>query len=145
MAVGGATSSILYNLFSKITITARGLDSYTSCHFHKYGWPNNKSQTSTGEMSHNTWSVKGLMLYWRWHCWLMERSHPWWSHSMVYGCGCVVFSKPNNFTTSTKMRFFWLRIFLGLANFYRKFVLGFSHITWPLSQVTKGGAKEKFF
>ena len=35
--------------------------------------------------------------------------------------------------------------FLGLANFYRKFVLGFSHITWPLSQVTKGGAKEKFF
>jgi len=35
--------------------------------------------------------------------------------------------------------------FLGLANFYRRFVLGFSHITWPLSQVTKGGAKEKFF
>ena len=25
------------------------------------------------------------------------------------------------------------------------FVLGFSHITWPLSQVTKGGAREKFF
>ena len=24
-------------------------------------------------------------------------------------------------------------------------VLGFSHITWPLSQVTKGGAREKFF
>jgi hypothetical protein len=38
-----------------------------------------------------------------------------------------------------------LRNFLGLANFYRRFVLGFSHITWPLSQVTKGGAKEKFF
>jgi hypothetical protein len=35
--------------------------------------------------------------------------------------------------------------FLGLANFYRRFVLGFSHITWPLSQVTKGGAKEKLF
>jgi hypothetical protein len=35
--------------------------------------------------------------------------------------------------------------FLCLANLYRKFVLGFSHITWPLSQVTKGGAKEKFF
>jgi hypothetical protein len=34
---------------------------------------------------------------------------------------------------------------LGLAIFYRRFVLGFSHITWPLSQVTKGGAKEKFF
>jgi hypothetical protein len=24
-------------------------------------------------------------------------------------------------------------------------VLGFSHITWPLSQVTKGGTKEKLF
>eukprot|EP00253_Pinus_taeda_P021406 PITA_21406 len=43
-------------------------------------------------------------------------------------------------TTLTK-----LHIFLGLANFYRRFVLGFSHITWPSSQVTKGGAKEKFF
>ena len=35
--------------------------------------------------------------------------------------------------------------FLGLANFYHRFMLGFSHITWPLSQVTKGGVKEKFF
>jgi hypothetical protein len=35
--------------------------------------------------------------------------------------------------------------FLGLANFYRRFVFGFSHITWPLSQVTKGGAKAKLF
>ena len=33
--------------------------------------------------------------------------------------------------------------FLGLANFYRRLVLGFSHITWPLIQVTKGGEKEK--
>ena len=31
-----------------------------------------------------------------------------------------------------------LRSFLGLANFYRRFVLGFPHITWHLSQVTKG-------
>eukprot|EP00253_Pinus_taeda_P026554 PITA_26554 len=38
-----------------------------------------------------------------------------------------------------------LRSFLGLANFYHKLMLGFSHILWPLSQVTKGGAKEKFF
>jgi hypothetical protein len=38
-----------------------------------------------------------------------------------------------------------LHSFLGLANFYHRFVLGFSHISWPLSQVTKGGAKEKFF
>ena len=34
---------------------------------------------------------------------------------------------------------------MGLANFYHRFVLGFSHITWPLSQVTKGGVKEKLF
>jgi len=38
-----------------------------------------------------------------------------------------------------------LRNFLGLSNFYRRFMLGFSHITWPLSQVTKGGVKENFF
>lgn len=38
-----------------------------------------------------------------------------------------------------------LRRFLGLANFYHRFVLGFSHITRPLSQVTKRGAKAKFF
>ena len=38
-----------------------------------------------------------------------------------------------------------LHNFMGLANFYRRFVVGFSHITWPLRQVTKGGAKEKFF
>jgi hypothetical protein len=34
--------------------------------------------------------------------------------------------------------------FLGLTNFYRRFVLGFSHIAWALSQVTKGGNKEIF-
>jgi hypothetical protein len=38
-----------------------------------------------------------------------------------------------------------IRIFPGFANFYCSFVLGFSHITWPLSQNTKGGAKEKLF
>ena len=38
-----------------------------------------------------------------------------------------------------------LHSFLGLANFYCRFVLGFFHITWPLSQVTKGGAKAKLF
>ena len=37
-----------------------------------------------------------------------------------------------------------LRIFLGLANFYHRFMLGFSHITWPLSQITKSGVKENF-
>jgi len=55
----------------------------------------------------------------------------------------------------SKIKFIWdrpslttmtdIRSFLGLANFYHKFVLGFSHISWPLSQVTKSGVKEKFF
>ena len=35
-----------------------------------------------------------------------------------------------------------LRSFLGLAKFYRRFVLGFSNIAWSISQVTKGGSKE---
>ena len=34
---------------------------------------------------------------------------------------------------------------LGLAKFYQIFMLVFSYITWPLSQVTKGGLKEKIF
>ncbi len=38
-----------------------------------------------------------------------------------------------------------LHNFLGLANFYHRFLLGFSHITYHLGQVTKGGAKENFF
>jgi hypothetical protein len=37
-----------------------------------------------------------------------------------------------------------LRSFLGLANLYCKFVLGFSHIAWALSQINRGGGKEKF-
>jgi hypothetical protein len=37
-----------------------------------------------------------------------------------------------------------LRIFLGLSKFYRRFILGFSHIAWALNQVTKGGGKETF-
>ena len=76
MAVGSATFGILYNLFPNVTITARGIDSYIACHFHKHGWPNNTSQTSRGETSHNASSVKGLMMYRRWHCWLTCRSRP---------------------------------------------------------------------
>jgi hypothetical protein len=34
-----------------------------------------------------------------------------------------------------------LQSFLGLANLYRRFVLGFSHIAWALIQVTRGGGK----
>jgi hypothetical protein len=37
-----------------------------------------------------------------------------------------------------------LQNFLGLANFYHRFVLGFSHISWALSQVTRGGGNAKF-
>jgi hypothetical protein len=42
-------------------------------------------------------------------------------------------------TTLTK-----LQSFLGLANFYRQFMLGFSHIAWALIQVTKGSGRAKF-
>ena len=35
-----------------------------------------------------------------------------------------------------------LRSFLGLANFYRRFVLGFSNISWSISQMTNGGYKD---
>jgi hypothetical protein len=37
-----------------------------------------------------------------------------------------------------------LQSFLGFANFYCRFVLGFSHIAWALSQITRGGGKAKF-
>jgi hypothetical protein len=37
-----------------------------------------------------------------------------------------------------------LQSFLGFANFYQRFVLGFSHIAWALIQVTKGGGRENF-
>ena len=37
-----------------------------------------------------------------------------------------------------------LRSFLGLANFYRQFILGLSHIAWPLNQLTKGNGKAVF-
>jgi hypothetical protein len=37
-----------------------------------------------------------------------------------------------------------LQSFLGLSNFYQQFMLGFSHIAWALSQVTKGVGKAKF-
>ena len=37
-----------------------------------------------------------------------------------------------------------LQSFLGLANFYHRFMLGFSLIAWDLSQINRGGGKEKF-
>jgi hypothetical protein len=33
--------------------------------------------------------------------------------------------------------------FLGLANFYRRFVLDFSHIAWAFNQINNGGGKAK--
>ena len=44
----------------------------------------------------------------------------------------------------TPMTLIELRNFLGLANFYRRFLLGFSNIAWSIGQVTKGGSKAKF-
>ena len=37
-----------------------------------------------------------------------------------------------------------LHNFLGLTNLYRRFMFGFSHIAWALTQVTKGGGEAKF-
>ena len=37
-----------------------------------------------------------------------------------------------------------LQSFLGITNFYRRFMLGFSHIAWALNQVTKGGGRANF-
>jgi hypothetical protein len=37
-----------------------------------------------------------------------------------------------------------LQSFLGLANFYQRFILGFSHIAWALNQMTKGNDRAKF-
>ena len=57
---GGNTSGIMYNLFPKVIKIAQGLDSYTTCRFQKYGWPNNTSQRV--EPSQSSSSMKGLML-----------------------------------------------------------------------------------
>ena len=37
-----------------------------------------------------------------------------------------------------------LRIFLGLVNFFRRFILSFDHMAWPLNQLTKGNEKAVF-
>jgi hypothetical protein len=37
-----------------------------------------------------------------------------------------------------------IHIFLGLVNLYQRFMLGFFHIAWALSQVTRGSGKENF-
>ena len=89
-------------------MTLRGQDSYITWCFHIYGWPKRTSQTSSGETSHNTSSLKGWITYDSWHCWLTRKSHPCRSHPMLYGCGCGVVENPNCLMTSTEMRFFCL-------------------------------------
>jgi hypothetical protein len=34
--------------------------------------------------------------------------------------------------------------FLGLVNFYQRFMLGLSHIAWALNHMTKGGGRGNF-
>ena len=37
-----------------------------------------------------------------------------------------------------------LRSFLGLDNFYQRFILSFNHIAWPLNQLIKENGKTVF-
>ena len=37
-----------------------------------------------------------------------------------------------------------IKSFFGLDNFYWRFMLGLSHISWALNQVTKGSGRAKF-
>jgi len=83
IALGGTSSGILYNFLFKVIITLRGLESYTTWHFYKYGWPKITIKTSRGETSHNTSSLKFLMSSDRKHCWLTRMLLPWRRNSMV--------------------------------------------------------------
>lgn len=68
---------------------------------------------------------------------------------------CYIIDKKGVHVDPTKIEFIWdwlaltnltkICNFLGLVNLYDIFMLVFSHITWPLSYVTKGGEKTKFF
>ena len=62
VTVGDATFGILYNCLPKVIITLHGLESYTTCRFYKYGWPKITSKTSMGSISHNTSSLKHLIM-----------------------------------------------------------------------------------
>ena len=48
-AVAGSASSILQSFFTKVIMTLRGLDSYTTWCFHIYSFPKRTSQNSSGE------------------------------------------------------------------------------------------------
>jgi hypothetical protein len=49
MAVCEATSGILYNCLPKVIIKFQGLESYTTCRFHRYGWPKITPKNSRGK------------------------------------------------------------------------------------------------
>ena len=66
--------------------------------------------------------------------------HHWW-----LGCTCGPIQDISHLGLARPTTLIEFHSFLGLSNFYRRFVLGFSHIAWPLSQVTKGEAKPNFF
>ena len=50
------------------------------------------------------------MMYDSQHCWLTQRSLPWRSHPMVYGCGCSVFGNHSRLMTYVEMRLFWMSL-----------------------------------
>ena len=105
IVVSGATSGVLYNCLPKVIITLQGLESYTTCFFQKYGCPKRTSQTSRGEISHNTSSLKGLMSQGRRHYQLTQRSLPWRSQPMVQGCGCSFVNRSKHLMTFVEIMF----------------------------------------
>jgi hypothetical protein len=80
MEVGGTTSCILHNFFSKVIITLRGLDNITNF---------------------NERNITQYLVFEG-----IDVSLPWQSHPMVYGCGCGVFIRASRFMTSAEMTLF---------------------------------------
>jgi hypothetical protein len=60
---------------------------------------------------------------------------------MVYNCGCVVVGKPNHFTNSIEMRFFWLP--LSMMNCSGE---PFTHIwEWKICSSSSGSSGSTFW
>ena len=47
---------------------------------------------------------------------MMQRSRPWLSYPMLYGCGCGIVGNFNRLTTSTDIRLFWLPLLTMKCN-----------------------------
>ena len=94
--------------------------------------------------SPNTVTTQVMCQFGEMHFWddpgLVSRVHYWWT-SGAWGSS----QDPSIQDWPSPTTIIELYNFLGFSNFHHRFVLGFSHITWPLSQVTKGGVEEKFF